>query len=83
MARGRPRPEVGWLIAVSVFGVYVLFCGVLPAGILTAVMVVILNPTTPIWMAVWIALTLALTLLALRRFSPDWYGWLLGRSDSD
>jgi len=46
-------------------------------------MVVILNPTTPIWMAVWIALTLAFTLLALRRFSPDWYGWLLGRSDSD
>jgi hypothetical protein len=73
----RARPEVGWLVAVAAVGSYAVFAAVL-AGCVTAGAVAIVQPPTLVWVVLLLALTAALTVLGLRRYSPDWYSWLMG-----
>lgn len=78
----RARPDVGWLVAIAALGSYALFAAVL-AGCLTAAVVAVFQPPTFVWVALLLALTAALATLGLRRYSPDWYSWLLGRSPDE
>jgi len=73
----RARPDAGWLVAIAALGSYALFAVVL-AGCLTAAVVAVFQPPTLVWVALLLALTVSLTVLGLRRYSPDWYSWLLG-----
>jgi len=72
------RPGVGWLVAISVIGMYA-FVSVLAAGFLTAAIVAVLQPAKPIWMILLVTLSVTFTAVGLRRYSPRWYAWLLGR----
>ncbi len=78
----RARPQVGWLVAVAAVGSNALFAAVL-AGCLTAVIVALFQPPTMVWVILFMGLTAALTMLGLRRYSPEWYSWLLGRATDD
>ncbi len=35
------------------------------------------------WVVLLLALTAALTVLGLRRYSPDWYSWLMGSTPDE
>ena len=82
----RPRPPVGWLIAVGVLASFIL-SGVVVAGIITALIVAFMHPPHPISILMLIALTIFLSLVALYRNAPQWFAWLVGRQpqsrDSD
>ena len=78
MVRRRPRPPVGWLVAVAVLGWYAI-PSVLTAGILTALVVAVFQPSELVWMTLFLTLSVAFVLLGLRQYAPQWYAWLLGR----
>jgi hypothetical protein len=82
----RPRPPVGWLIAVGVLASFILR-GVVVAGIITALIVAFMHPPHPISILMLIALTIFLSLVALYRSAPQWFAWLVTRQpqnrDSD
>jgi hypothetical protein len=82
----RPRPPVGWLIAVGVLASFILI-GVVVAGIITALIVAFMHPPHPISILMLIALTIFLSLVALYRSAPQRFAWLVGRQpqtrDSD
>lgn len=75
----RPRPPVGWLVAGGVVG-WFLLRGLFGAGVLTAAVVAVVHPATPVWVVLFVVLTVALGLLDLRRGAPQWFAWLRGRS---
>ncbi|HTB49602.1 MAG TPA: hypothetical protein VK701_01370 [Solirubrobacteraceae bacterium] len=82
----RPRPPVGWFVAVGVLASFVLR-GVVVAGIITALIVAFMHPPHPISILTLIALTIFLSLVELYRSAPQWFAWLVGRQpqsrDSD
>jgi hypothetical protein len=82
----RPRPLVGWLVAVGVLASFIVR-GVVVAGIITALIVAFMHPSHPIWILMLIALTIFLSLIELYRSAPQWFAWLVGHQpqsrDSD
>lgn len=78
----RPRPPVGWLIAVGVLASFIL-SGVVVAGIITALMVTSVHPPHSIWILMLIALTISVSLVELRRSAPQWFAWLIGHTRQD
>jgi hypothetical protein len=78
MVRRRPRPPVGWLVAAAVLGWYAI-PSVLAAGILTALVAAVFQPSELVWMTLFVTLSVAFALLGLRQYAPQWYAWLLGR----
>jgi hypothetical protein len=75
----RPRPPVGWLVAGGVLGSYLLR-GAGAAGVLTAIVIVVVSPATLVSIVLFVVLTVGLGLLDLRRDAPQWFAWLRGRS---
>lgn len=75
----RSRPSVGWFVAIGVLANFV-FRGVVAAGIITALIVVVIHPPTAVWIVLLIALTIAVSLIELRREAPQWFAWLVGRA---
>ncbi len=78
MVRRRPRPPVGWIVTVGVLGYYVMRA-VLGAGILTALIVVVVHLSGAVWILLFIALIVVLGLFDLRYNAPQWFAWLCGR----
>gem|GEM_PF-6873067 len=75
----RSRPPVGWLVAIGVLMSFV-FRGVVAAGISTALIVEFIHPPRPVWVLSLIALTIVVSLVELRRYAPQWFAWLSGRT---
>lgn len=78
MVRPPSRPPVGWLVAVAVLAQFTVL-GVIAASVATALIVVVVMPSEPVWITLLVVMSLTCTAVSLRRFAPQWYAWLLGR----
>jgi hypothetical protein len=73
----RRYPPVG--LQVILVLAYVSLPAVTGAGVITALLVVALQPSAAIWVPVFVLLSVIAAVLIMREFAPWWYAWFRGR----
>ena len=74
----RPRPGVGWLVAIAVLAWFLLL-GAGAAGVVTALVALTIHPAGVVWIPLLAILALFFDAVLMREFAPAWFAWLAGR----